>query len=116
MAESKIAFQRRLDDGRISGGSVRFRARRSEIGSFRLSCSFPSQNGIVEALPAEGIEPTRSCDHWILSPARLPVPPRRQIDYPVQFIRTLFLCRKSVVDSMLTVWHDFGYQNSQSVK
>src|SRR2546430_850559 len=28
-------------------------------------------------LPAEGLEPTRSCDHWILSPARLPVPPRR---------------------------------------
>jgi hypothetical protein len=32
-------------------------------------------------LPAEGIEPTRSCDHWILSPARLPVPPRRQKSY-----------------------------------
>ena len=29
-------------------------------------------------VPAEGIEPTRSCDHWILSPARLPVPPRRR--------------------------------------
>src|SRR6476660_153348 len=29
-------------------------------------------------MPAEGIEPTRSCDHWILSPARLPVPPRRR--------------------------------------
>src|SRR5437660_9689969 len=24
------------------------------------------------AVPAEGVEPTRSCDHWILSPARLP--------------------------------------------
>src|SRR5438477_2603237 len=30
------------------------------------------------ALPAEGLEPTRSCDHWILSPARLPIPPRRR--------------------------------------
>ncbi len=29
-------------------------------------------------VPAEGLEPTRSCDHWILSPARLPVPPRRR--------------------------------------
>src|SRR5438552_18298527 len=29
-------------------------------------------------LPAEGLERTRSCDHWILSPARLPVPPRRR--------------------------------------
>ena len=35
-------------------------------------------------MPAEGIEPTRSCDHWILSPARLPVPPRRQVAQPVQ--------------------------------
>src|SRR5438477_6733599 len=26
----------------------------------------------TEDLPAEGLEPTRSCDHWILSPARLP--------------------------------------------
>src|SRR5438876_12167420 len=25
-----------------------------------------------ELVPAEGLEPTRSCDHWILSPARLP--------------------------------------------
>src|SRR6478672_10986322 len=30
-------------------------------------------------LPAEGLEPTRSCDHWILSPARLPIPPRRRL-------------------------------------
>ena len=42
---------------------------------------FPSENGLFRGgegdLPAEGLEPTRSCDHWILSPARLPVPPRR---------------------------------------
>jgi hypothetical protein len=31
----------------------------------------------LDGLPAEGLEPTRSCDHWILSPARLPIPPRR---------------------------------------
>src|SRR5436309_15104852 len=29
-------------------------------------------------LPAEGLEPTRPCGHWILSPARLPIPPRRR--------------------------------------
>jgi hypothetical protein len=28
-------------------------------------------------LPTEGVEPTRPCGHWILSPARLPIPPRR---------------------------------------
>src|SRR4029077_18884008 len=39
---------------------------------------FPLVNTDVERMPAEGIEPTRSCDHWILSPARLPVPPRRR--------------------------------------
>ena len=34
--------------------------------------------GTVDGLPAEGLEPTRPCGHWILSPARLPIPPRRQ--------------------------------------
>jgi hypothetical protein len=29
------------------------------------------------ALPTEGIEPTLTCVNWILSPARLPIPPRR---------------------------------------
>jgi hypothetical protein len=29
----------------------------------------------VEVVPENGVEPSRSCDHWILSPARLPVPP-----------------------------------------
>src|SRR5438067_10765165 len=55
-------------------------------------CAFPDQkhrtskiehrrpSGKRANLPAEGIEPTRSCDHWILSPARLPVPPRRRAE------------------------------------
>jgi hypothetical protein len=30
-------------------------------------------------MPEVGFEPTRSYDHWILSPARLPIPPLRQI-------------------------------------
>jgi hypothetical protein len=33
----------------------------------------------TENLPAEGLEPTRPCGHWILSPARLPIPPRRRL-------------------------------------
>ena len=32
-------------------------------------------------VPAEGIEPTHPCEYWILSPARLPVPPRRQLSF-----------------------------------
>src|SRR5438093_6623383 len=31
----------------------------------------------IRELPAEGLEPTRPRGHWILSPARLPIPPRR---------------------------------------
>ena len=40
--------------------------------------SMRQPDGRSGEMPAEGIEPTRSCDHWILSPARLPVPPRRR--------------------------------------
>ena len=28
-------------------------------------------------VPKRGLEPPRGCPHWILSPARLPVPPLR---------------------------------------
>ena len=31
----------------------------------------------VQLIPAAGVEPARPCGHWILSPARLPIPPRR---------------------------------------
>jgi hypothetical protein len=44
----------------------------------RTILSRESADCSVGSLPAEGLEPTRSCDHWILSPARLPVPPRRR--------------------------------------
>jgi hypothetical protein len=30
-------------------------------------------------VPEEGLEPTRDCSHWILSPARLPIPPLRHV-------------------------------------
>lgn len=45
------------------------------ISDFDIRISFAERR---RHLPAEGLEPTRSCDHWILSPARLPVPPRRR--------------------------------------
>src|SRR5437764_13824391 len=50
------------------------------IQSTRKKSRRPSRSwvdSLAARLPAEGLEPTRSCDHWILSPARLPVPPRR---------------------------------------
>ncbi len=36
-----------------------------------------AQRSMKKKMPAEGLEPTRPCGHWILSPARLPIPPRR---------------------------------------
>ena len=41
----------------------------------------PNDDVIVRSLffeiPAAGVEPARPRGHWILSPARLPIPPRR---------------------------------------
>ena len=36
-------------------------------------------NLVVTRIPAAGVEPARPRGHWILSPARLPIPPRRHI-------------------------------------
>ena len=36
-----------------------------------------SENLVFITIPAAGVEPARPCGHWILSPARLPIPPRR---------------------------------------
>ena len=38
----------------------------------------PADAGYLRLVPKVGIEPTRPCGHWILSPARLPVPPLRR--------------------------------------
>src|SRR5437870_6766340 len=52
---------------------------RSQRHELAFSCSqnttlaaFCKTRSDMGHLPAEGLEPTRSCDHWILSPARLP--------------------------------------------
>src|SRR5205814_1228553 len=54
-----------------------FPLRQYKIGSSQL-IRFFCEKPVREKLPAEGLEPTRPCGHWILSPARLPVPPRRR--------------------------------------
>ncbi len=46
-------------------------------------------------VPKAGIEPARYCYHWILSPARLPIPPLRltgqpSIKLPLQLVRCKF--------------------------
>ena len=41
----------------------------------------------IKTLPADGLEPTRPCGHWILSPARLPIPPRRLCNTSILTVR-----------------------------
>lgn len=41
----------------------------------------------LKEMPKEGLEPSRYCYHWILSPARLPVPPLRPV--PLDFNTTI---------------------------
>src|SRR5205823_10689669 len=54
------------------------RARVVMAQKYRFSGFCKTDRGRGPGVPAEGLEPTRSCDHWILSPARLPIPPRRR--------------------------------------
>src|SRR5580704_12830105 len=46
-------------------------------GRFSKLSFNPRFKAPAPALPTEGVEPTRPCGHRILSPARLPIPPRR---------------------------------------
>ena len=34
-----------------------------------------AKNPLFSRVPEEGLEPSRDCSHWILNPARLPIPP-----------------------------------------
>src|SRR4029079_1465826 len=46
----------------------------------------PNFNGAVaieKKVPERGLEPPRPCGHWILSPARLPIPPLRRVFYKI---------------------------------
>ena len=45
----------------------------------RLSATFSKSMQIP--VPEVGLEPTRDCSHWILNPARLPIPPLRHMVY-----------------------------------
>ena len=58
---------------------------------------------VTRLVPVAGVEPARYCYHGILSPARLPIPPHRQItkyiiSYPQMIVKnflpyiTLTLC------------------------
>ena len=45
-------------------------AKKKGLGPFDLS-------PYLQRVPEVGLEPTRPCGHWILNPARLPIPPLR---------------------------------------
>src|SRR5438093_10858045 len=49
------------------------RARVVMAQKYRFSGFCKTDRGRGPGVPAEGLEPTRSCDHWILSPAVYPV-------------------------------------------
>ena len=36
---------------------------------------------LILLVPKDGLEPSRGCPHWILNPARLPIPPLRPDTY-----------------------------------
>ena len=52
---------------------------KEKISKSSLNQKTRSENLVIITIPAAGVEPARPCGHWILSPARLPIPPRRQI-------------------------------------
>ena len=62
----------REDDGTVN------RPRGIEV----YACLSSYENLLVlkyKVVRARGFEPPRDCSHWILSPARLPIPPRPQM-------------------------------------
>src|SRR5262249_41377550 len=85
----------------------------------RLSCRAKSRHLWIfliqhrMSLPAEGLEPTRPCGHWILSPARLPIPPRRQLIHHQRFTANNSDARKFVVDLPLTLSQTFRHEKAK---
>ena len=56
-----------------------WRASSRDRGESRNRQTTPNQRSLLFLrVPEVGLEPTRPCGHWILNPARLPIPPLRQ--------------------------------------
>src|ERR1035437_6475191 len=60
--------------GEKRGGKERRQKRVNEDDGRRNKTprKMPVKTCICRGMPEEGVEPTRPCGHWILSPARLP--------------------------------------------
>ena len=65
-------------NGEYTAEAVAYLRANAEVRLCENAINSLSQEIWSNGLPAEGLEPTRPCDHWILSPARLPIPPRRR--------------------------------------
>src|SRR5437016_10828243 len=50
------------------------------VGGERGPVTAALLSGLHVRMPKGGLEPPRACAHWLLKPARLPVPPLRRIE------------------------------------
>ena len=73
----------RQDDQEVLSIAERSLQRGSPVSGLASLLRIP--HNVPIKLPAEGLEPTRPCGHWILSPARLPIPPRRLLERTGQY-------------------------------
>ena len=65
-------------------------------------------NGCLSFLvPVVGVEPTRYRYHWILSPARLPIPSHRRMNQPCQFTLNEYIINIFSSQYLLTTFLDF---------
>src|SRR5205807_10363975 len=95
---------RRRFNAKAAGGIFRIRWPHPD-GNHRFKRrTLNAEHPTSEDLPAEGLEPTRPCGHWILSPARLPIPPRRLLESLKLRIRTR---SSSVSDFSFAACHAF---------
>ena len=59
--------------------SFRFKQKKTNISVSNLLLKLESIRVSINLVPMVGLEPTRYCYHWILSPTCLPIPPHRHI-------------------------------------
>ena len=75
---------------------------------------FPLRGGV----PKDGVEPSRGCPHWILSPARLPVPPLRHQERSVTLAYAVFLFNPrdpAIYPFPYPSWKDRPFPNFPSI-
>ena len=51
----------------------------SSVPTRKRVCVIDANPKFSSEVPEVGLEPTRPCGHWILNPARLPIPPLWQL-------------------------------------